>query len=375
MRFTDRNPIGSTRVTKEGYLVATSRVARTGVQLYRASELGDVAIEAGFKPDDIVRLYRSPEEVFHEDSLATITRLPITVNHPADNVGSDNWSELSVGDVGDAYKVDGDWVVVNPMIKDSDGVEAAKRTHREISMGYTAQIIVARDGVDADFEQTNIRYNHLALVEKARAGDQARIGDSWGILPVTDNKVPSSKPKEGIMPELKTVVLGDEAVQVALSDVASIEKFKTASAKKLADAESIHAKEIIAKEEEIAKLQAELDDLKSKVLSEEELDAKVADRAELIAAATAIAPEVKCSGLKDSDIRKAVVTAKLGDAAVAGKSQAYMDARFDIMLEDSKKADPVGDVFRKGTKLGDSDSLSVSRDAYLARLTRQQKEG
>ena len=53
MRFTDRVTVGDTKLTKEGYLVATARVARTGVQLYLADELGDVAAQAGFKSGDV----------------------------------------------------------------------------------------------------------------------------------------------------------------------------------------------------------------------------------------------------------------------------------------------------------------------------------
>ena len=36
-----------------------------------------------------------------------------------------------------------------------------------------------------------------------------------------------------------------------------------------------------------------------------------------------------------------MVLAALGDAAVADKSAAYIDARFDILVEEREKADPV----------------------------------
>lgn len=103
MKFLDRASVGSITETKEGYLVATARVARVGVQHYLAGELGDVAINAGFKPSDVVSVYRHPDEVFSKDSLSTITRLPVTIDHPAEEVTADNWSVLAVGEVGDAY--------------------------------------------------------------------------------------------------------------------------------------------------------------------------------------------------------------------------------------------------------------------------------
>src|SRR5690554_4975550 len=121
-------------------------------------------------------------------------------------------------------------------------LEAAKTTHKEISMGYNADIVKARDGIDADFEMTDIRMNHLALVPKGRAGSQARIGDSWGAAPISDPQpgdTPTTVNEGGHMADsTKAVILGDSVVQVAASDALLIEQFKDASAKDLADAEA-----------------------------------------------------------------------------------------------------------------------------------------
>src|SRR5699024_3613650 len=119
--------------------------------------------------------------------------VPVTVDHPPENVTAENWSKYSVGEVGDAYSKDSEWIIVNPMVKDSAAIQAARTTHKEISMGYEAGIVKARDGIDADFEMTDIRMNHLALVPAGRAGHQARIGDSCGASPVQDFK-PGSMP-------------------------------------------------------------------------------------------------------------------------------------------------------------------------------------
>lgn len=360
MKFLDRASVGAVKETAEGYLVATSRVARTGVQEYLARELGDIATAAGFKPDDVVRVYRHADQVFHKDSLASITRLPVTIDHPSEDVTADNWAKLAVGDIGDAYATEPEWIVVNPMLKDAAAVKAARSTHPELSMGYSANIVKARDGLDADFEVSDIRYNHLALVPKARAGDKARIGDGWGVSPIEiDDSQPGGMPKTkgGLqMPDLKTLVLGDSAVQVAVADAAAIEKFKADTAKQLADAKSVADAAIAAKDAELAKVQAAFDDAKTKILSDADLDKRVASRAELVAAAHAIAPEVKTTGLSDADIRKATVVAKLGDAAIAGKSAAYIDARFDILADAAKtEENPVAGAFKQGViNVGDA---------------------
>lgn len=171
----------------------------------------------------------------------------------------------------------------------------------------------------------------------------------------------------------KTVVLGDRAVQVLAEDAAEVEAFKTATAKAITDAQSTHDAAVAAKDAELAKLQAKLDDATGKILSDADLDAKVAARAELVSVAKAIAPDVKTEGVKDADIRKAVVTAKLGDAAIADKSAAYIDARFDILAEDAKPTDPVAGAFRQGIKTDDT-AINDAHNSYVARLTRKTKE-
>lgn len=375
MRFNDRVSVGQTKITKEGYLIATARVARTGVQEYLASELGDVAADAGFKPGDVVRVFRHQDQVFSDATLKSITRVPVTVEHPPENVTAENWAEYSVGEVGDAYSTDSEWIIVNPMVKDSAAINAARTTHKEISMGYEAGIVKARDGIDADFEMTDIRMNHLALVPKGRAGDKARIGDAWGASPVNDLQ-PGDKPKtvstqggHDMSDALKTVVLGDKAVQVAVTDVAAIEQFKTDSAKAMADAESKHATAIAAKDEEIGKLKADL-----KVAQDAaniDVDALVAARTELVSQVKAIDAKIEAKGMTDADLRKAAVAAKLGDEMVKDASEAVILGMFKAIAKDAKPVDPVGEVLKNGVK--DADPINDAQAGYVARLTRQKE--
>lgn len=373
MRFNDRVSVGQTKQTNEGYLVATAKVARTGVQEYYASELGDVATWAGFNPNDIVRVYRHPDQVFAQDTLNSLTRVPVTIDHPRESVNADNWLQYAVGEVGDAFAKDGEWIVVNPMIKDARGVEAATTTHKEISMGYNANIVKARDGIDADFEMTDIRMNHLALVPRGRAGSQARIGDSWGAAPISDNQpgdTPTTVKKGGHMADsTKAVILGDSVVQVAASDALLIEQFKDASAKALADAEAKHNAAIEAKDEEIGKLKAELADAKK--AAEIDVDALVAARTELVAQVKAIDAKIDAKGLSDADLRKAAVAAKLGDEMVKDASEAVILGMFKAIAKDAKPADPVGEAFKYGVT--DADPINDAQASYVARLTRQKE--
>jgi hypothetical protein len=72
----DDAPITRTRLTKEGYLVADVRAARTGIYLYRGDEVDMPTM-------DVVRVYRPPETVFSKETLKSFTSLDVTNEHPS----------------------------------------------------------------------------------------------------------------------------------------------------------------------------------------------------------------------------------------------------------------------------------------------------
>lgn len=305
IRFTDRANIGKTKRTSEGYLVATARIARTGIQEYRASELG-------FVGDHIVKVYRPESEVFHRDALQSLSRVPVTIDHPEELVTADNWKDLAVGEVGDEVMRDGDWLVVSPMLKDANALTVAETTHREISMGYTAELRDADPKTGADYEMYNLRFNHLALVPKGRAGSEARFGDSasWGVSPVIveDN---------GMTVDVKTVILGDKAVQVVASDADTVAAI-------LRD----HAAAIADKDKEIGELTARLADAEAKVLTDEQLAEKV-------------------KALADATARREAVKARFGDDAVKDASDAMIEGMFRV-LDKVPARSGVADALNRG---------------------------
>lgn len=135
----------------------------------------------------------------------------------------------------------------------------------------------------------------------------------------------------------------DQGATVITTLLGRIADSKTANDKLVSDhAAAIAAKDkdLAAKDGDLAKKDAEIDALKGKIVDGAALDALVQGRGDLVAKAKAIAPGVATDGKSDADIRKAVVAAKLGDEAVKDKAAAYIDARFDILAEDVKPADP-----------------------------------
>lgn len=288
MKFTDSVKVGSVKVTDEGYLVATAKIARTGVQDYLASELGLMG-------DGIVRVNRPESAVFAKDALASLSRIPVTIDHPVEMVDADNWGDLAVGEVGDNIMRDGEFIVVNPMIKDAKGRKVAQTTHKELSAGYTAQLRAVEHD-DYEYEMFDFKFNHLALVPRARAGHEARIGDSannWGAAPQTK--------EDHTKMDMKTIVVGDVDVQVAATDA---DKLKAI----MAD----HASIVADKDKEAAIKDAKIADLEAKVLDEDALTALIDAKAEMKAK------------------RKAVEDAK-GAEFMDGKSDAYIEAAFDML--------------------------------------------
>lgn len=364
MQFTDAVAVaGKPRRTADGYLIAEARCVRAGIQLYAGDEVG--------KPDmKVVRVYRAPEQVSDVASLQTFSHAPITVNHPAELVTADNVKDLAVGEVSTAAKWDGEWVHLPLIVKDAAAIQSVEGGKRELSAGYTCELDftpgVTADGQAFDAQQKNIKINHLALVDRARAGSKARIGDAWGAVPM-DEATPEKDPPM----TLKTVTV--DGIPVEVTDqgaivIATLQQRIADAAKKASETDTAHHAVIAAKDADIAKKDAEIDGLKAKVLDAAALDKLVASRADLISKARVLAKDVKTAGLSDAAIKKAVVVAVVGDSA-KDKPDAYIDARFDILVEDAKKAS--ADPFREAVKDGltpTADDLKPVNDARAEML-------
>ena len=328
---------GSAKRTADGYLVAVARVGRANnIQLYTGDEME--------KPEmPFVRVYRPASEVFSKDAMTSVAHKPMTNDHPIDGVSAVTWKRDAIGQMGDEITKDGEFVRVPLVMMDGAAIKDYEAGKRELSLGYKADIEwtggVTDGGEEYDAIQRNIRVNHVALVEKGRANQEFRIGDSanqWGARPTTrstDDRTHSMTDK------LRAVVVDGLSVNTTDEGALAIDKLQKAvtdAQKQTADAEAKAITDMSEKEKKVAKLQAEIDDLKGKAMDDAAIDKRVQVRAELIGKAKVIAKDLDTTGVSDAGIRKATVAAKLGDAAIKDKSEAYIDARFDILTEDSE---------------------------------------
>lgn len=361
MLFTDTAPVAGVRLTRDGYAVAEVRAARTGIQQYAGSEVG--------RPDlAVINVYRPPESVFSADSLASYGFKPVTINHPAQGVTADTWKDLAVGIVGGDVVRDGGFVKVPLALMDAAAIKAVQEGTREISMGYVCDLAF-EDGMTPEGEpyqaiQRDIRINHLALVPKGRAGPHCRVGDRKGAPETGREPAPINHGDRRMT--LKTITVDGLPVETTDAGEAAINKLKgllDQSAKALETANANHAKAIADKDAELAKKDVELEETKKKVVEDAALDALVADRAAVVTKAKALDPKVVTDGKSIAEIKRAV----LGDAA-KDKSDAYVDAAFDLKTADIKTHDPLREVIADGTTI--VDAVKARDEAKAARLNR-----
>lgn len=349
MEFRDNIEIlGIRKRAEDGVLLVDARVARTGVQEYRGSEVG--------RPDlPVVRVYRDPEEVFSDATMASFAHRPITNDHPREAVTASNWRSLAVGQTADEVRQQEKFIRVPLMVSDAATIDLVEAGKRELSAGYHCDLDwtagITADGEAFDARQKNIRVNHIAIVEKGRAGPECRIGDSKG----NPNMVQKIITVDGLP---VTLEVSDQAA-------AYLDHLQGKVGTLTADLATANGK--------VGTLTAEIATLRDAAPKPEQIDAMVRDRAALVATANRIVPNIVTDGKTDADIKRAVLSAKLGDAALAGlTSDEAINGAFTVIAKDVKPATvhPMADAFKgtgaplTGDDRGEADRIKRLQDAY-----------
>lgn len=190
MRFYTVQKLGPKRsLTPEGFLLCEDvPVARTGEMLYAA---GEVPIEAG--PDGLIRISRTPEEVFRDATMASCMGKDITLDHPDDFVQPSNYSGLTQGVMLNPRRSaeEPDLLVADLLIKRPDAITAVQEEEiEEVSLGYEADYEQVSPGRGV---QRNIVVNHVAIVPRGRCGPRCAIGDKEPEMKTKDSK-PQRRP-------------------------------------------------------------------------------------------------------------------------------------------------------------------------------------
>ena len=357
--------------TAEGFLIARAPVTSVGVFTYRNAD-GTPRYEL-----------RLPEEVFAEESLASLKMKPLTLLHPDKEVTPQNIDELAVGSVGSEVDTDSYRVYMSLAVTKADAIAAVDNgSARALSCGYTCDIEWTSGtwmGVHYDCIQRNIRYNHVALVPAARAGDGNAIRmDGFGEL----EKLPENYKQlnEGKM-NLKTIHLDGADFQAEPQVIAALDKAQNradAAEKELSQlrTDSKAAAEKAAAEK--AAVEAERDTFKERLDSMEKempskIDAAVKSRLDIVRKATAAGVEVR-DDMADSDIKKAVVKKYYPNANLDGQEEAYINARFDCACEqaakeaENKSRQDAAETTHHNVNPTAQEKLEASKKAYNERM-------
>lgn len=363
MFFADHLTLDAPRRTQDGYLAVRAKAARTGVYDYLASEpsIAD-ALPAGhsFKPTDTIKVLRDENTVFDQRSAHSFIGKPITDDHPHEAVNSANWRDHARGVVMGAMR-DGDHLAFDLLLTDAGTIGKVDAGKVELSNGYGAVLefgdFTATDGTKCQARQKSISGNHIAIVDRGRAGSTCRIGDAAPCDSAPRSILDSLTPKTE--KPVITMLIDGLTVDVSNADTAkatittilaardaATAKVTQAEAKAVADAAAI-----VAKDAEIAKLTADV--AAAKLTPQQMRDAGKAY--------ALIVGKAKASGVTVTDemdetaVMKAVV-----DKAMPGNTYAgdHIKIAFDALTKDAKPVPTALDTALSGQPVSFGDAAS-----------------
>lgn len=314
-----------------GFLHAKARVTRSGVFDYYTED------------GDLIREYRSPEEVFDEKSIQSLKLKPITDDHPEEMVTVDNIKDFQIGTVGEDIQKDGDFLTTNIIITDKEMVTTIVNRKKanlpiELSLGYNCDVLPDMGIHDTDgwytHSQRKIKYNHLSIVDKARAGRDVRILDK-----LNKNKK-ESKMADKVQFTRKSVNLDSFKIDAITKvvDEDSLELANTLSSKLdeavdvivglNKDKDALQGK-FDQSNETITSLKAKVDSLSD--INSPKISAMIKSRNDVENIAKML--KVDCDGKDIKTIKCDCVIAVSKDADMKDKTDEYINARFDSVME------------------------------------------
>ncbi|MBE0437995.1 MAG: DUF2213 domain-containing protein [Methylomicrobium sp.] len=347
-----------------GYLKGRGVVTRLGVFIYHEPN------------GDERRELRHPDDVLRADSLDTLSMIPVTLNHPTELVNSDNTNRLAVGMTGENHHVDGSLIVSPITITDKIAIDRINQGQRALSLGYTADVIDevgVYNGEPYTHRQTDIRYNHLAIVDRGRAGAAARLnldGDC-----IFNNEDIMLKIKiDGVEKELdadliKSIESKLETGAVKIAELETRIDSMRANEKTLMD-EVTKADALRDKATRVDVLQAQLDELKVKLDSVSTVKAAVAKRVKLISDAAKVVEDYdKLIDMDDQEIMVGAIKTVHADVDLTGKSADYIQARFDMVMESASVSEGFKSQAATVTRVDNNEKVtpfSIVREQWKA---------
>ena len=320
--------------TKEGYLRGDAVVTRTGVFEYRNAD-GTIRKEL-----------RHPDDVFKTDSLNTLKMIPITDDHPPVFVDASNAAKFSSGYTGENYDVlNNKDIAVTLTVTHNDLINKILVGQKpEISMGYTVDLIPEKgvfDGVDYDYRQTNIVYNHLASVPRGRAGRDARFRFDGAFA--SEDLIEITLKKEVLK---MSDNIDSKEIELRLDAALASSREKEAKIELLRSEVQHGQLKIDAMEKANTDLKQQVDDLKAKT-DAKIIAQKVMDRVSLFGLASQYIDPTAYLYHTDREIMIAAINAKQKTSDnFDGLDEGYIKGRFDALMNASIANNVNPDIFK-----------------------------
>lgn len=320
-----------------GFLTAPVTLARVGIQDYYGFELG---LEN--RSSEKIRVYRPPTEVFADASIKSFINLVLTDDHPSTPVTIDNVDVLQVGTVSgvEPNKENGTLNGILTITKKNmiDKINGGKL---EVSVGYSHDLKEEKgiyNGIEYDYVQTNIRANHLAIVDAGRCGSACRI--------TLDKESPVEKVTiDGIEYDVENPQLAQAIRKNQKAHDAEVDRLIKDKMKSDEEKEEMEKK----KDEAEAAKDSLLAD--SSKFSDDAIAKMVTDKALLLTTAKKILGDEMPECLTcDKEIKAAVID-KINGLDVSGKSVEYINAAYDMAIinyeKNKKSVDNLNKDFQK----------------------------
>ena len=314
----DRIEVPSVRTKNSaGQMIIPCTFARTGVQKYLAGSLGLYHLDAA----DVVDVYREETEVFNTDSIESFRSSPVTLGHPRVNgepikVSPENAKEYQMGMLEGIPVRDEDFLKGTIVVTNQEAMDAIEDGTKQLSPGYVCDILMKKDDEGNErYYQSNIRGNHIAIVDKGRGGTSVTLADD-------------DSEKLAIQDELKET---KKNLLAATTKLKAVSKLKEAL--KVSDEKDVNIEDL-----------------------EEIISKKVDERCAVIEKAKSLTDELDFTGDCIVNIQRKVVASCLPEVSLTDKDDLYIKTRFDILVED------IGSGLKKVLKTDITTDLPAYKD-------------
>ena len=363
----DRSTATRIKRLDNGYVKLPITATRVGILVYRDTEGKEW------------REFRPASEVFHADSMQSLSGVPVTNDHPSELLTAENTKEHQVGFTSNEVIRKDVFLETHGTITDKKAIEDLFSGKVQASAGYRCDVEETPgiwQGQRYDAIQRNIRYNHVAIVRAGRAGPDVRMhlddaNHTEKVLRLDSLIEEIDNDNNGGL--MKVIVLDGMEYQVSPEAHSAI----TAKIRKDAEEKSELKAKLDAESSEKTKQLARADSLTDEVTnlkkSEPKMDeamitARVQKRVALERfASSRLDSKTDLTTLTDREIIVNLI--KLDNAAFKDedKDDVYLTARFDHMVDTAAKAPAkTGSAYNSSREIAENRFTADSKDQPLS---------